>query len=274
MPREQIIAPTQDQRRGARKSKQDKIAEPGVEQLLLALNSVAQRIQSLWITFISFGAYLTIAVLGTTHRMLFLEEPVKLPLFNIDLPLTSFYLVAPGFLLIFHFYVLVQLVLLARSASAFENALAAIEPTAEFSDAVKMRVDNSIFVQLLAGADPERRGRNAWLIRPVAWLTVMILPALLFLLIELQFLPYHHDAVTWFHRALFIFELVFLLLLWPAYSGGQGLVSLGRLFPGFSSRRLAMQTSCMVGLVLGLVMLAFFHALWLRSPRKQSIRRI
>src|SRR3954469_10503337 len=62
------------------------------EQLLSSLNTAAQRVQSLWISFISFGAYLTITVLGTTHRILLLEEGVKLPIFNIDLPLTKFYL--------------------------------------------------------------------------------------------------------------------------------------------------------------------------------------
>src|ERR1700741_3466774 len=67
-----------------------------VETLLPTVNGAAQRVQALWFTFISFGAYLTIAVLGTTHRMLFLEETVKMPLLNIDLPLTSFYTLAPG----------------------------------------------------------------------------------------------------------------------------------------------------------------------------------
>src|SRR5690242_5722109 len=81
-----------------------------VEGLVSTLNSVAQRIQALWISFILFGAYLTIAVLGTTHRMLFLEEPVTLPVFNIGLPLTSFYIVAPAFFIIFHLYLLVQLI--------------------------------------------------------------------------------------------------------------------------------------------------------------------
>jgi len=190
-----------------------------LKALLSTLNSAAQRLQGLWISFISFGAYLTITVLGTTHRMLFLEEPVKLPVFNLDLPLTSFYLIAPVFFLIFHFYVLVQLLLLARTASAFE---AGLDP-AKANDLLRMQLDNSAFLQMLAGASPERSGRNAWLIRAIAVLTVVIFPVLLFLLFQLQFLPFHHPWLTMLHRSLFTMDLILLWVLWPAFRRGNGL---------------------------------------------------
>ena len=144
-----------------------------IESLLATLNSVAQRVQALWFSFISFGAYLTITVLGTTHRMLLLEEPVKLPVFNIDLPLTSFYFIAPAFFLIFHFYALIQLMLLARTASAFEAALQQSTLSDAERAAIRMRLDNSVFVQFICGAAPERRGRNAWLVRLIAILTMI-----------------------------------------------------------------------------------------------------
>src|SRR5215470_12822422 len=142
-----------------------------VEVLLPTVNGAAQRVQALWFTFISFGAYLTIAVLGTTHRMLFLEEPVKMPLLNIDLPLTSFYTLAPALLIVFHVYFLIQLILLARTASEFEQALERSQLTPAERDTLRMRIDNSIFVQLLIGAEPERQGRNRWFLAPMAWLT-------------------------------------------------------------------------------------------------------
>jgi uncharacterized protein YjbI with pentapeptide repeats len=203
---------------------QSKISDDGdkgaeLKALLSTLNSAAQRLQGLWISFISFGAYLTITVLGTTHRMLFLEEPVKLPVFNLDLPLTSFYLIAPVFFLIFHFYVLVQLLLLARTASAFE---AKLDP-AKANDSLRMQLDNSAFLQMLAGASPERSGRNAWLIRAIAVLTVVIFPVLLFLLFQLQFLPFHHPWLTMLHRCLLTLDLILLWVLWPAFRRGSGL---------------------------------------------------
>ncbi|WP_142248929.1 pentapeptide repeat-containing protein [Bradyrhizobium sp. UNPF46] len=200
--------------------------EPGKKpeadkSLLSIVNSAAQRIQALWISFISFGAYLTITVLGTTHLKLFLAEPVKLPVFAIDLPLTNFYFVAPTFFLIFHFYLLTQLILLARTIGTLESEFS--DWSDDEQDAVRMQLDNSIFVQMIAGARPERKGGNAWFIRLTAWLTVIWLPLLLLLLFELQFLPYHLEWLTNYHRILLSVDLILLWTLWPLYRWGQGL---------------------------------------------------
>jgi hypothetical protein len=201
-----------------------------IESLLSTLNSSAQRAQALWISFISFGAYLTITALGTTHRMLFLQEPVKLPVFNIDLPLTSFYFIAPAFFLIFHAYALIQLLLLARTASAFEAALDRSTLSNEEREAFRMRLDNSVFLQLICGPLPEKRGKNSWMIRLVAVLTMIILPVALLFLIEAQFLPYHHPQLTDFHRWIITLDIVLLWALWPAYSRGWGMPSLSLYF--------------------------------------------
>ena len=67
--------------------------------------------------------YLTIATGTTTHRMLFLESPLNLPVLNIPLPLFAFYILTPLIFVVFHFYMLLNLVLLARTAKSFEDAL-------------------------------------------------------------------------------------------------------------------------------------------------------
>jgi uncharacterized protein YjbI with pentapeptide repeats len=203
----------------------------GVEPLLAALNFAAQRVQAQWIALISLGAYLAITVLGTTHRMLLLEQPVKLPLFNIDLPLTSFYVIAPALFVVFHFYLLVQLLLLARTASEFNRTIFSSGMTAEAAESLRMRVDNSVFVQILVGAVPERSGKNTWVVRPIALLTVIVLPIALLLLIELQFLPYHLGSVTWLHRGLLAVDLALVMLFWPAYLRGEGFLSIANSFP-------------------------------------------
>jgi hypothetical protein len=53
-----------------------------------------------------------------THRDLFLESPINLPLLNVDLPLVGFFMMAPAVLVILHFYVFLQLVGLANKAKA------------------------------------------------------------------------------------------------------------------------------------------------------------
>jgi len=54
-----------------------------------------------------------------THRDLFLETPIKLPLLNVDLSLIGFFAVAPTVLVIFHFYVFLQLLGLATKAKDY-----------------------------------------------------------------------------------------------------------------------------------------------------------
>jgi hypothetical protein len=65
------------------------------EALAAALNHSAERVQTLWFSFLTFMLYLAIATGTTTHRMLFLEEPLNLPVLNIPLPLLGFYILTP-----------------------------------------------------------------------------------------------------------------------------------------------------------------------------------
>jgi hypothetical protein len=78
-----------------RKEASSKAGEGGpdtkeAEALATALNRSAERVQTLWFSFLTFMVYLAIAAGTTTHRMLFLESPLKLPVLNIDLPLWAF----------------------------------------------------------------------------------------------------------------------------------------------------------------------------------------
>jgi hypothetical protein len=73
--------------------------------------------------FLAFAVFLAAAVGSTTHRALFLEQPVKLPIFGVDLPLVGFCWVAPALFLILHFYMSVQLETLAgKMMSSFHAA--------------------------------------------------------------------------------------------------------------------------------------------------------
>jgi hypothetical protein len=56
-------------------------------------------------------------------RRSFLENPVKLPFLNIELPLLAFYFVAPILFIIVHAYTLVHLVMLGDKARRFHEAL-------------------------------------------------------------------------------------------------------------------------------------------------------
>lgn len=56
-----------------------------------AVNDAAERVRTLWFTYIALLAYLFVAVGAVTHRDLLLESPVKLPILNVQLPLVGFF---------------------------------------------------------------------------------------------------------------------------------------------------------------------------------------
>jgi len=51
-----------------------------------ALNDAAKRVNAVWISFVLLCVYVFIATYTVTPAVLFREAPVKLPIFNADLP--------------------------------------------------------------------------------------------------------------------------------------------------------------------------------------------
>lgn len=189
----------------------------GVEALAGALNKSAERLQTLWFTFLSVTLYFVISAGTTTHRMLFLQEGQTLPIINVKLPLLGFYVVAPTFYVVFHAYFLMMLVMLARTAKAFEDALVVAVADEAARERFRMRVENALFLQIIIGARRERTGWNGVWLRAIALITLALAPVMLLVMFQLMFLPYHHDWITWWHRALVVVDLVLIWTLWPAY---------------------------------------------------------
>ena len=88
-----------------------------------SVNDSATRVSGLWLSFVAFSAYLAAAASMISHRQIFLEEPIKLPTINIDLPLVASAILLPLLFVIYHVFVLLQVVLLARTADAYNQAL-------------------------------------------------------------------------------------------------------------------------------------------------------
>src|SRR5262245_26667020 len=94
-----------------------------VEALEKSLNDSAARVSTIWISFLFFSLSLLTTAATVTHRQLLLDQSVKLPVLNIDLPLWGFFFLAPILFVVFHLYVLLQVLLLERTAAAYNEAL-------------------------------------------------------------------------------------------------------------------------------------------------------
>ena len=53
------------------------------------------------------------------------------------------------------------------------------------------------------------------MLRLIAWISLIIGPIALLVFFQLQFLPYHDEAVSWWQRIAVVVDLVLLWMLWP-----------------------------------------------------------
>jgi uncharacterized protein YjbI with pentapeptide repeats len=178
-----------------------------VGELQRALNDAAGKASVLWTAFITFELYLAIAFGSVKHRDLFLETPIKLPVLNVDLPLVGFFVVAPTILLIFHFYVFLQLLALAAKAKDYDTLLR--QATSDTSDRqyLRQRLDSFFVLQLLVGPTEQRTGFGGFSLRLIAWITLVGIPVLILLQGQVTFLPYHREWVLWLQRVAVLIDL-------------------------------------------------------------------
>jgi uncharacterized protein YjbI with pentapeptide repeats len=180
-----------------------------------SLNDTATRVSGLWISFLLFSLYLLAAVAAVTPRQLLLAEPVKLPVLNIELPLLGFFLFAPVLFFIFHAYMLIQIILLGRTAAVYNEAIDRNTADAVDNARVRQRLANTLFAQIFSGSPRERSGWLGWLLKAMAYITLVASPILIIFMFQFAFLPFHNHVAIWIHRALIVFELVAVCFFWP-----------------------------------------------------------
>jgi uncharacterized protein YjbI with pentapeptide repeats len=73
---------------------------------------------------------------------------------------------------------------------------------------------SNIFIQFLAGPTDVRKGLFGLLLQGIAWVTLVVAPVVLLLLLQIQFLPFHNIYITWFHRLALALDLALLWWLW------------------------------------------------------------
>jgi len=201
----------------------------------------------LWLSYLFALFYVGIAAGGVTHKDLLLENPVKLPFLNVELPFVAFFALAPVLFVVSHAYTLMHFVLLAAKVGAYNTELAKQVPAPgtlpadtqhgerihdhrEIRRGLRRQLPSNIFVQFLAGPLDIREGGLGWLLKGIAWITLVIGPVLLLLLIQVQFLPYHLEWVTWVQRLAVLADVMLLWFLWPAVLDARGDIRWPRLW--------------------------------------------
>jgi hypothetical protein len=175
----------------------------------------------LWLGYLFVFFYLSVATFGVTQRDLLLENPVKLPFLNVELPLTAFFVFGPLLFLIVHGYTLVHFRLFAGKVGAFESQFEVKICNEDTRAGLSRQLPINIFVQFLAGPPEARTGPIRAMLNLTIWISLVVGPIGLLVLFQLQFLPYHSEPVTWWQRVLVCSDLFVLWLLWPPIASGR-----------------------------------------------------
>jgi uncharacterized protein YjbI with pentapeptide repeats len=173
----------------------------------------------LWLSYLFVLFYFAVAAGTVTHVDLLLENPVKLPFLGVELPLKAFFFLTPFLFLVSHAYTLAQFRLLAYKAKRLHDQLfkqLASEQNAETREGLLAQLPSDIFVQFLTGPTDLREGWFGRLLEIIALVTLVIGPALLLLLLQIQFLPYHDSLITWTHRLALVADLALIWWLWSS----------------------------------------------------------
>ncbi len=175
----------------------------------------------LWFSYLFVLVYLIVAVGGVTHRNLLFESPVRLPFLGVDLPLVGFFVLGPALFLIVHAYVLLHFTMLADKVGVFHAELQAQIADENVRARLRRQLPSNIFVQFLAGPIEVRSGLMGTLLRLIAQISLVAGPLALLVFFQLQFLPYHNEAVSWWQRIAVVIDLALLWALWPSLARGE-----------------------------------------------------
>ena len=208
------------------------LAEVNPFSLIEAVNATSEIAHTGWLIFLGVVAYFCIAAAGVTHKDLLLNSAVQLPFMQVNIDLTRFFLFAPVVLLFMHFGLLVQHVMLARKVMEFDVAVRGMEPSYRRTHPIRHELNSYFFTQALAG--PERAALFGGFLHGMFWLSIIGVPVLVILFIQIVYLPYHDVTTTWTHRLVLVLDTI-LLALMGVFLGSRStsfMGALGRMLRG------------------------------------------
>ena len=185
---------------------------PDVKALLDAANSASQTVAVLHVAFMAVCAYVLVIVFGTTDLDLLLGgNNVKLPVIDVAVPIVGFYAAAPYLVVLMHLnlQLQLQLQLLSRKLFAFD----AVAPTDEEVGGLRDRLHIFPYTYYLVGRPSAVVGGLLGLVVSV---TLVVLPLATLLALQLKFLAYQAEGITWGQRVAVFLDVGFLVVLWPA----------------------------------------------------------
>lgn len=187
----------------------------GFDKLEASLNELSKAAATQSLTYLLLWLYLAFTVASVTDYDLLIENPIKLPIFNLEIGLKAFFIAAPPLFWLVQLYMVRKLAVIGEAVNEY---LAAAKQQAESAgvdslavlERLRHRVDGFVITRLLARFDdivlPDgRRGPPssdlaAALTVLAAGATLIVAPLLLYFGFQIRFLAYQSEFITWQHR--------------------------------------------------------------------------
>ena len=189
-----------------------KIDPQSTRNLLNAVNHASEAALTGWLIYLGLAAYFIVALAGVTHKDLLLNSPISLPVLSISISLDRFFLFAPPLFIIIHLGMMMQYEVLTRKIYAFLHVIEREER--EMADAgapagqihpLRYELSSNFFTQFLAG--PNQAGILTFMQQMIVWATLIMLAAIVLMMFQVTFLPYHDVALTWAHRVYVLIDM-------------------------------------------------------------------
>jgi uncharacterized protein YjbI with pentapeptide repeats len=160
----------------------------------------SKTLRNSYITYLSVAAFVWMIVESITHRQLLLpDESIKLPLFGLEIPVITFFFLAPVILLVFYSYFLIHATRLAVVLTEYKEDM---KKNPWFSKA-----HGSLFTWYFL----ENENCN-WMLKRLTsgfvFLSFWCLVPVIILRTEWQFLPYHNWPLTFLHQTCLTASLI------------------------------------------------------------------
>jgi hypothetical protein len=178
------------------------------------LSEGAIQLQLLYVGFVIAELYGFTIALETNHLRLFVDAPV--PIFflsGVQIATSAFFAFFPLIFLLLHFQLLWQMARLRKKAEMLYLANKLESPGRSVSQALTLRASKVVFAAILL-----ERGSINRIAKEVLFSTTVLLPIALLVFLQIKFLPFHSEGITWIHRGILLCDVSLLALFWIIWS--------------------------------------------------------
>lgn len=184
-----------------------------------AINDVAKTVRALLTSMAAVAVGMAATMVAATDEAIFRDAAKVFPSLSVEIRLSTAFTLAPPIFAFLHLNALLQLHLLTRRLRAFVAVLDAEKSSPEDRESWFRQMHGLSFVQMLL---PQAQGRVSTGLQGMAtWISVVGVPVLLLLAVQVSFVRYQSWAITLIHMACLGADMALLLWfqfsLWPGY---------------------------------------------------------